>query len=758
MSRWKHVPALLRKVAAILKKEGPLELGRKVLRKSLKTVNRTSPLRRRHQQTLRAILAQGVGQGVVVFFPTVDWNWMKQRPHQLITQFAKKGYLCFFVTDQLQADRVDGFKAVMPNLYLCSDLTLLHELPRPILWMSEPDQAERARDFRQATLIYDVLDTLEVTTVGPVTDERLARHHDLLQAADLVTVTARRLMEETLPLRPDALLVPNGVDPAHFAPDATRPVPADLAPIKAKGRPIVGYFGALADWFDYDLLDKSAEALPQCEFVLLGPDYDGSIRRLPSRPNVHYLGLKPYAELPGYLQYFDVATIPFVVNTITRATSPVKLFEYMAGGKAIVTTAMDEAMQYQGVLVGDSHAQFIARLEEALHLKDDPAYQGVVASECQENTWSQRVDRMLEALADRPVVSRDAWVILSGVPIDDSGGGQRPAQLALELLSRGLPVTYVSKYPKNERQNLGLSISHPLLDTRNLSEFEPALHLPAAGQPTFALVELPHPDFMPLLREIKARGGRIVYDLIDDWRTSLGGDWYDAAIEAELITMSDRLVASAQDLQVYLQDLSGREVGLIQNAVNLSLFNREREYAVPVDMPQGAPVILYVGALWGEWFDWELLRAIAEANPQAHVVLIGDYHGQCPFTPLPNMRFLGLKAQRDLPAYLAHAAVTIIPFKDSVLTQAVSPLKVFEYLAMGRPVVSVALRELEGLPHVHLAKSHADFVSALADAFADQVDDQAIQEFVRKNSWAYRIDSLVALLEESPREARASEA
>jgi len=756
MSRWKHVSALVRKAAAILKKQGPLELGRKVIRKSLKALNRTSPLRRRHQQTLQAILAQGIGQGVVVFFPTVDWSWMKQRPHQLITQFAKKGYLCFFVTDQLQADRVDGFKAVMPNLYLCSDLTLLHELPRPILWMSDPDQVDRARDFRQATLIYDVLDTLEVTTVGPVTDDRLARHRELVMSADLVTVTARRLMDETLPLRPDALLVPNAVDPEHFEPDASRTVPSDLAPIASKGRPIIGYFGALADWFDYDLLAKAAEAMPQCEFVLLGPDYDGSIRRLPSRPNIHYLGLKPYSELPAYLQHFDVATIPFVVNSITRATSPVKLFEYMAGGKAIVTTAMDEAMQYQGVLVGDSHAAFISRLEEALRLKDDPDYRRVVAAECRENTWSERVERMLEALAGRPVVSRDAWVILSGVPIDDSGGGQRPTQLALELLARGLPVTFVSKYPKNESQNLGLSITHPLLDTRNLSDFQPALHLPEAEQAMFALVELPHPDFMPILREIKARGGRVVYDLIDDWRTSLGGDWYDAAVETELIAMSDRLVASAHDLQVYLQDLSGREVGLIQNAVNLNLFDRNRDYAVPADMPQGAPVILYVGALWGEWFDWELLRAIAEANPQANVVLIGDYHGQCPFPPLANMRFLGLKAQRDLPAYLAHAAVTIIPFKDSVLTQAVSPLKVFEYLAMGRPVVSIALRELEGLPHVHLAKSQPDFLRALTEAFADRVDEKAIQAFVRKNSWAYRIDTLTALLADDSRESKVS--
>jgi glycosyltransferase involved in cell wall biosynthesis len=117
-------------------------------------------------------------------------------------------------------------------------------------------------------------------------------------------------------------------------------------------KPIIGYYGALAKWFHYRLLARVAWQRSDYQFILIGPDYDGSIKTslIQEVGNIHWLGPKTYKELPRYLKYFDVATIPFQLNEVTHSTSPLKLFEYMSAGKPVVTTAMHECEKYPVVL------------------------------------------------------------------------------------------------------------------------------------------------------------------------------------------------------------------------------------------------------------------------------------------------------------------------------------------------------------------------------------------------------------------------
>jgi glycosyltransferase involved in cell wall biosynthesis len=128
----------------------------------------------------------------------------------------------------------------------------------------------------------------------------------------------------------------------------------------------------------------------------------------------------------------------------------------------------------------------------------------------------------------------------------------------------------------------------------------------------------------------------------------------------------------------------------VPNAVNIDLFDPRRPWTRPADYPEAAWSMIYIGALWGDWFDWGLLRRLAVAYAEAAVVVIGDYRQQMTAAP-GNVHFLGLKAQAELPAYLAQAEVAIIPWKANAVTHATSPLKVYEYLAMRRPVVAPQL-------------------------------------------------------------------
>ena len=143
--------------------------------------------------------------------------------------------------------------------------------------------------------------------------------------------------------------------------------------------------------------------------------------------------------------------------------------------------------------------------------------------------------------------------------------------------------------------------------------------------------------------------------------------------------------------------------------MNLRLFNERKNYPIPADLPRTELVITYIGALYGNWFDWDLLVDTARAYPQASVVVIGDYRGQCP-DALPNLHFLGLKPQSSLPAYLAHSNVAIIPWKVNEITVATSPLKLYEYLAMHVPVVVPDLPPLQNIPAVYQSDNREAFL------------------------------------------------
>ena len=151
--------------------------------------------------------------------------------------------------------------------------------------------------------------------------------------------------------------------------------------------------------------------------------------------------------------------------------------------------------------------------------------------------------------------------------------------------------------------------------------------------------------------------------------------------------------------------------------------------------------MIYIGALWGDWFDWGLLRRLAVAYAEAAVVVIGDYRQQMTSAP-GNVHFLGLKAQAELPAYLAQAEVAIIPWKANAVTHATSPLKVYEYLAMRRPVVAPRLDALAGIPGVLLSSDTDAFIRNVGRARGVPLD-QAIDAFVRENSWAARVGTLM---------------
>lgn len=354
---------------------------------------------------------------------------------------------------------------------------------------------------------------------------------------------------------------------------------------------------------------------------------------------------------------------------------------------------------------------------------------------------------------DRPLTvdpGRGVLFVLSGIPIDDGGGGARCTQIALEAVRQGDAVVFVHRFPKNESVDLGLRLDRPGLSSGALSEFDLDRFLAAhpgllAGRPVGVLVEFAVPEFLPLVRRLRAQGAVVVYDLLDDWETSLGAAWYRKRNERAIVAAADVLVATSPVLVERLARVSGRAVELVPNAADRGLFDPGRDHARPAGLPRADWIALYFGALWGDWMDWDLVIACAERYPSAAFVLVGDYRGQCP-RPLPNLHFPGLMAQAALPAYLAHSDLTFVPWKVDAITEATSPIKVYESLAMRKPVVAPWLPVLDGMPFVLRSRDRAHFLRNLEEARGLAPGGPELERFVAENTWRERTRRILAMV------------
>ena len=368
------------------------------------------------------ILDRDTYDRIVIWRSSFGWNVpLYQRPQHIFSNFAKQRTLVFYEVTRF-TDDVPRMKKQADNLYLVNYANsafsrILHEeiekrnVPRYLQFYSTDwtMPAKKVREYmeRGYKVVYEYIDDLNPHLAG--TDQlpvNVKEKYDIAMNTPeiFVVVTAGALEKDVLEKRGSERLVysSNGVDYAHFHDncDENFRLDREFEEILEKGQPVIGYYGALAKWFDYDLL-KKIDADGRYQVVLFGIKYDDSYDKsgVDNCRNVHFCGAKDYAVLQNYAARIDVLTIPFLINDITKATSPVKLFEYMALNKPIVTTDMDECRKYKSVLIGHDHDEFLAQLDRALALKADPEYMELLDSEALANTWKEKARCILDELA-----------------------------------------------------------------------------------------------------------------------------------------------------------------------------------------------------------------------------------------------------------------------------------------------------------------------------------------------------------------------
>jgi glycosyltransferase involved in cell wall biosynthesis len=280
------------------------------------------------------------------------------------------------------------------------------EVRSPILWLYSPYQIDLIGKFGEKLTCYHNYDEFANFTQNSRIRE-MVRHLDdqLCSRVDVVFATSRSQAEHRKAFNPNTYCTPNGVDFELFtkALKPNTPIPSDIAGLK---KPVIGFVGWLGYQMDIDLLLNIAEVYSDCSLALIGPDVmpnNEKHHRLRAMPNVYFLGQKALEALPEYLKAFDVALIPYLLEGYVLTAYPLKLHEYLAAGRAIVSTALPELRPYSHVVrIAETHAEFISQIRDAL---EDHSPQAIAArvAVARENTWDKRVADMYRFL--QPLLS-----------------------------------------------------------------------------------------------------------------------------------------------------------------------------------------------------------------------------------------------------------------------------------------------------------------------------------------------------------------
>ncbi|MCD2511084.1 glycosyltransferase [Comamonas endophytica] len=346
--------------------------------------------------------------------------------------------------------------------------------------------------------------------------------------------------------------------------------------------------------------------------------------------------------------------------------------------------------------------------------------------------------------AVRPLLEEDL-VIITGVPFDDVGGGQRAAQLARCALKTGRNVVYLYIYQKFDfemNQHVESNVQLQGLTHLHIAATSPETVLRMISSRSTVIFEFPHPAAIPYLDSFNKRGLRTVFELIDDWETSLGGGWFDIDVYRRFVADSQSVTGTAKLLVERLRQNNRSDAIYSPNAANEYIFDKYKTYRRPSDLQKEWQRIgLYFGSLYGEWFAWDYLKEAAIANAGTAFVLIGDRpEGKS----LPsNVHMLGAKSIEELPGYLAHSDFCLLPFSPGKISDAVSPIKIFEYLFSGKTVVSTNLPEVNGYPGVLIGNSPGEFAQWCSNLDMVSLPTLENDRFISQNSWFSRLDVLL---------------
>lgn len=367
-----------------------------------------------------------------IVWGVIDWHFRYQRPQHLSKMIAETGRRVFYISSNFRDDKRAGFKLeslddvgrlfqvklyvqTPPNIYFTSPSNKAVEQLRAsigelLLWVNSRQVIsfvqhsfwyDIARVIPNSRMIYDCIDHHE--GFGNNSQDILALEQKLLKYSDFVVSTSDWLDQMVSKYTDQHMIIRNATEFEHFA-----EIPKEIYhdPL---GRLIIGYYGAIAGWFDIDLIRDVAIHCADCCVLLVGADTVGAKKQLSNLNNVIFIGEVAYSQLPYYLHSFDVALLPFKVIPLTLATNPVKVYEYLSAAKPVVAVNLPEMVEFEGLVrVADSKEDFLLAID--IVLKTQVTEQELVKRRtfAAQQTWRHRAHtliRVAEEYQEAPFIS-----------------------------------------------------------------------------------------------------------------------------------------------------------------------------------------------------------------------------------------------------------------------------------------------------------------------------------------------------------------
>ena len=366
----------------------------------------------------------------------LGWDWVWQRPQQFLSRLARK-HRVLFLEGPYPDESISEPRAHLrdvpghPNItVLCSlmpagrwsegewidaqRLRLVREVLSgplgksfrdPVQWFYDPMAVTAfAGNLNEIAIVYDCMDELSQFKDAP--PELVRREKELLALADVVFAGGPKIHRAKSALHSNCHAFGCGVDEKHFgvARNGEAILPEDIAHLHG---PVLGFFGVVDERMDYELVACIADAEPSWHIVIIGPRTKVEESVLPRRHNIHWLGGRDYAALPHYASRFNVCLMPFAINEATEYINPTKALEYMATGRPIVSSAIEDVVRQFGKVaaIATSHAHFIELCRRAVETPDsERILRGIELARI--NSWEaivaqleHHVDAVLEARA-----------------------------------------------------------------------------------------------------------------------------------------------------------------------------------------------------------------------------------------------------------------------------------------------------------------------------------------------------------------------
>ena len=369
-------------------------------------------------------------KGDVLFLPAADMHSRTQRSEHFARALAERGFRCFYLNPHLgrefpqprlfsESVRVTEVRQQLYEVHVhlprepvyhhrrlspaenaliikslsavirqfqVRELTIISSFP---LWL---DVAVGLQSVQKYSLIYDCHDLW--SAFGNIDASIVADEAKCFDVSDRLLFSAEGLMSAATRsdprLRAKSVLVRNAAGPIWFGVDRTR---AERKIVT------IGYVGSMSSWLDFDMLEAAASRHPEWRFVFIGRTESPEATKLARLENVHMLGEVPYADLPRYIRDFDVATIPFRLTPLTMMTNPIKLYEYLACGLPVVSSALPEVVPFSDIVyIAHDRNEFVSELERAVSEPEalDTSRREAVRRE----TWMDRC-LQIEALLSR---------------------------------------------------------------------------------------------------------------------------------------------------------------------------------------------------------------------------------------------------------------------------------------------------------------------------------------------------------------------